>query len=169
MGQTTPSGHSGHLLPLEFLEVDAVADSLSLFETYFKRSDLSPDGSLLIYFAQKIIGRSKKDTEYTYAWTANSRPPFLTALALWPKGDCWHGGGSLKNSRIVLLNHKPNVARAHPKHKPHRLLAIPNPAACGEDDPIQSFQSDRNAMAAVGDRMEGRESRISEALPHDTT
>ena len=92
----------------------------------------------LIYFAQKITGRSKKDTEYTWAWTAISRPPFLTALALWPKGDCWHGGGSFKNSTIVLLNHKPNVARAHPKHKPHGLLVIPNPTACGEDDPIFS-------------------------------
>src|SRR5262249_17885427 len=47
-------------------------------------------------FAQKITGRSKKDTEYTYAWTAISRPPFLTALALWPKGDCWHGAGCLR-------------------------------------------------------------------------
>jgi len=34
---------------------------------YERRADLSPDGSLLIYFAQKITARSKKDTEYTYA------------------------------------------------------------------------------------------------------
>lgn len=111
---------------------------------YERRSDLSPDGSLLIYFAQKITGRSKEDTEYTYAWTAISRPPFLTALALWPKGDCWHGGGLFKNSKIVLLNHKPSVARAHPKHKPHRLLVVPNPAARGEDDPIFSKRLERD-------------------------
>jgi hypothetical protein len=111
---------------------------------YERRSDLSPDGSLLIYFAQKISAQSKKDTEYTYAWTAISRPPFLTALALWPKGDCWHGGGSFKNGRVVLLNHKPAVAKPHKKHKPHRLLVIPNPQAQGEDDPIFSQRLERD-------------------------
>ena len=85
-----------------------------------------------------------KDTEYTYAWTAISRPPFLTALALWPKGDCWHGGGLFKNSRVVLLNHKPAVAKPHKKHKPHRLLVIPNPLARGEDDPIFSKRLERD-------------------------
>lgn len=111
---------------------------------YERRSDLSPDGSLLIYFAQKISTRSKKDQEYTYAWTAISRPPYLTALALWPKGDCWHGGGSFKNGRVVLLNHKPEVATPHEKHKPHRLLVIPNPQAHGEDDPIFSQRLERD-------------------------
>ena len=26
-------------------------------------------------------------------WTAISRPPYFTALAVWPKGDTWGGGG----------------------------------------------------------------------------
>ena len=112
---------------------------------YERRSDLSPDGSLLIYFAQKISARSIKDQEYTYAWTAISKPPYLTALALWPKGDCWHGGGSFKNDRVVLLNHKPEVSTPHKKHKPHRLLlVIPNPQAHGEDDPIFSQRLERD-------------------------
>jgi hypothetical protein len=111
---------------------------------YERRCDLSPDGSLLIYFAQKISKRSLEDKEYTYAWTAISRPPFLTALVLWPKGDCWHGGGSFKNGRTVLLNHKPDVAIPHPKHKPSRLRVIPNPAAHGEDDPIYSQRLERD-------------------------
>jgi hypothetical protein len=111
---------------------------------YERRSDLSPDGSLLIYFAQKISGRSKMDTEYTYAWTAISRPPFLTALALWPKGDCWHGGGSFKNAKVILLNHKPAVSKPHKDHKPHRFLVIPNPNAYGEDDPIFSQRLQRD-------------------------
>lgn len=111
---------------------------------YERRSDLSPDGSLLIYFAQKISARSKRDTEYTYAWTAISKPPFLTALALWPKGDCWHGGGLFKNNSVVLLNHKPEVAKPHKEHKPHRLLVIPNKQAHGEDDPIFSQRLERD-------------------------
>src|ERR1700761_7760354 len=56
------------------------------------RCDLSPDGSLFVYFASKFNNRTLFDHEYTYAWTAVSRPPYYTALALWPKGDCWHGG-----------------------------------------------------------------------------
>lgn len=27
------------------------------------------------------------------SWTAISRAPYLKALALWPWGDCWNGGG----------------------------------------------------------------------------
>jgi hypothetical protein len=112
---------------------------------YERRSDLSPDGSLLIYFAQKISARSMKDEEYTYAWTAISKPPYLTALALWPKGDCWHGGGSFKSGKVVLLNHKPEVSVPHKKHKPHRfLLVTPNPQAHGEDDPIYSQRLERD-------------------------
>jgi hypothetical protein len=111
---------------------------------YERRSDLSPDGSLLIYFAQKISAQSEKDTEYTYAWTAISKPPFLTALALWPKGDCWHGGGLFKSERVVLLNHKPAVATPHKEHKPHGLRVIPNPKAQGEDDPIFSQRLERD-------------------------
>jgi hypothetical protein len=111
---------------------------------YERRSDLSPDGSLLIYFAQKISARSEKDTEYTYAWTAISRPPFLTALALWPKGNCWHGGGLFKKDRVVLLNHKPEVAKPHKEHKPHGLQVIPNKNAQGEDDPIFSQRLQRD-------------------------
>lgn len=111
---------------------------------YERRSDLSPDGSLLIYFAQKITARSLEDTDYTYAWTAISRPPFLTALALWPKGDCWHGGGLFKDAKTVLLNHKPQVAKPHEKHKARGLRVIPNRNAHGEDDPIFSQRLDRD-------------------------
>src|SRR5215470_7738594 len=112
---------------------------------YERRADLSPDGSLLIYFAQKISARSKRDAEYTYAWTAISRPPFLTALALWPKGDCWHGGGLFKNNKVVLLNHRPEVAKPHKEHKPHGLSVIPNKRAYGEDDPIFSQRLERDS------------------------
>jgi hypothetical protein len=116
---------------------------------YERRSDLSPNGSLLIYFAQKITAESKNDSEYTYAWTAISKPPYLTALALWPKGDCWHGGGSFKNGRVVLLNHKPAVAKPHKDHKPHLLLVRPNPNACGEDDRIFSERLERDGWKLI--------------------
>src|SRR5437879_462433 len=55
---------------------------------YERRCDLSPDGSLFLYFAQKMAGPVPDD--YTNDWTAISKPPYLTALALWPKGDSYN-------------------------------------------------------------------------------
>jgi hypothetical protein len=103
---------------------------------YERRCDLSPDGSKLIYFASKLNSHTLNDSEYTYAWTAISKPPYFTALALWPKGDCWHGGGLFEDNRTVWLNHKPEVTKPHPEHKPRGLKIIPNPQACGEDEPV---------------------------------
>jgi hypothetical protein len=88
---------------------------------YKGRSDLSPSGDLLIYFASKFNPKTLKDREYTYAWTAISRPPYLTALALWPKGDCWYGGGFFIKEREVFLKHRPEAAEPHPDHRPKNL------------------------------------------------
>jgi hypothetical protein len=111
---------------------------------YDKRSDLSPDGSLLLYFAQKITGKSLQDAEYTYAWTAISKPPYLTALALWPKGDCWHGGGHFLDAKTIELNHKSNVANAHPNHQPKGIRVELRNHVHGEDDPIFSERLERD-------------------------
>ena len=102
---------------------------------YAGRSDLSPDGSLLIYFAGKFQ-RNTPDEEQAYAWTAVSKPPYLTALARWPKDDCWHGGGLFTSAKDVFLNHKPDSTKPDPKHLPKGIRVRPNPEARGEDDPI---------------------------------
>jgi len=73
---------------------------------YERRADLSPDGSLLIYFAQKISQCTLKDQEFRHSWTAISKPPYFTAPALWPKGQSWDGGGLFKNDKTVLLSRK---------------------------------------------------------------
>ena len=65
---------------------------------YERRCDLSPDGDLLIYFAAKW-----NTTMGT--WTAVSRTPYLTALALWAKGDAWGGGGVFDGAYAIGLNH----------------------------------------------------------------
>jgi hypothetical protein len=111
---------------------------------YERRADLSPNGLLLVYFAQKIEGRTLKDSEYTYAWTAVSRPPYLTALALWPKGDCWHGGGLFKNDKTIVLNHKPEVAEPHPDHMPRGIRVNLKKKVSGEDDPLFSERLQRD-------------------------
>ncbi|MDF3059288.1 MAG: hypothetical protein K0R17_3503 [Rariglobus sp.] len=74
---------------------------------YERRSDISPDGRHLIYFAMN--GRWTSETKGS--WTAVSKAPYLKAITLLGKGDCWHGGGLFLNNRIYWLNdgygHKP--------------------------------------------------------------
>lgn len=67
---------------------------------YERRSDLSPDGKHFLYFAMN----GKWQSETRGSWTAISRAPYLKALALFPKGDCWHGGGLWTGSRKYWLN-----------------------------------------------------------------
>ncbi len=111
---------------------------------YERRCDLSPDGSLLIYFAQKISPHTLKDREFTHTWTAISKPPYFTALALWPKGQSWDGGGLFKDDKTVLLNHEKEVAEPHPSHKPGRLHVILNDCHCGGDEPLFSERLQRD-------------------------
>jgi hypothetical protein len=66
---------------------------------YERRCDLSPSGKRLMYFAATY-------KEPFRSWTAISKPPFLTAVAFWPKGDGWGGGGLFKSEREILLNHR---------------------------------------------------------------
>jgi hypothetical protein len=56
---------------------------------YEHRADLSPDGRHLLYFA--LNGRWNAEAEGS--WTALSKAPYLKAVALWPQGDTWGGGG----------------------------------------------------------------------------
>lgn len=59
---------------------------------------LSPDGSLLV----SHVGKHKGPFG---TWTVLSRPPYFTALALWPKGDPWSGGGFFLSDRTLVLRH----------------------------------------------------------------
>lgn len=67
---------------------------------YERRCDLSPNGRHVIYFAMN----GKWDSEAKGAWTAISRAPYLKALALFPKGDCWNGGGLWTGTNTYWLN-----------------------------------------------------------------
>lgn len=67
---------------------------------YEERSDLSPDGKHLIYFAKNM----RRHSETGGTWTAISRAPYLKALTLLGKGDCWHGGGLFEDSQTYWLN-----------------------------------------------------------------
>src|SRR5687768_15419495 len=67
---------------------------------YERRADLSPDGRYMIYFAMN--GRWRESSKGS--WTAIARAPYLKALVMLPKGDCWHGGGLFTGNRSYWLN-----------------------------------------------------------------
>src|ERR1044072_1506626 len=56
---------------------------------YERRSDISPDGKYWAYFAMN----GQWESEVKGAWTAIARTPWLKAISLFAKGDCWFGGG----------------------------------------------------------------------------
>lgn len=102
---------------------------------YERRCDLSPSGELFVYFAAKHNPK-QFESDYTYAWTALSRPPYFTALSLWPKGDCWDGGGWFEADRRLHLNHC-GEPRPYPKYPVHKKLRVEtNRCGRGEDLPI---------------------------------
>lgn len=65
------------------------------------RSDISPDGTKLLYFATKYTNR---DLEFPTAYTALSRSPWLTALSAWPNGDTHYGGGLFESDSKIWVN-----------------------------------------------------------------
>jgi hypothetical protein len=99
---------------------------------YERRCDLSPSGNLLIYFAASF-------KPSLYSWTAISKPPFLTALALWPKGDAWGGGGMFESETSVQLNHRPGqdvLAQGFRLKSKMRIALYGSHSGRGEDFPI---------------------------------
>ena len=83
---------------------------------YEDRCAVSPDGELFLYFALK---GSLWNTDYRGTWTAVSRLPWLHALALWPAGDTWGGGGWFADDRSVVL--QTGTTEAHANHSAHGL------------------------------------------------
>lgn len=67
---------------------------------YERRCDLSPNGKHFIYFAMN--GRWRSETKGSSS--AISRVPYLKAVSLFAKGDCWHGGGLFLSEREFWLN-----------------------------------------------------------------
>jgi hypothetical protein len=126
---------------------------------YERRCDLSPSGEKLLYLAAN-------QRAPLFSWTAVSRPPFLTALAMWPNGSAWGGGGLFKNERTVSLNHRPDgmaVADGFRLPKNIQAQSLGTLAGRGEDGPIFSHRLQRDGwtlkQAAEGWK-ENSQSRI---------
>lgn len=111
---------------------------------YERRCDLSPRGTLLIYFAATY-------RKPLYSWTAVSKIPWFTALALWPKGDGWNGGGHFVGPYDIHLDHFPGQEAPHPDFKARcRQLRVKSLASIGgEDAPVWHFTLRRDGWSQV--------------------
>lgn len=82
------------------LDTDEIrAGQWLLGQVYTHKCGLSPDGKLLVYFAGKFRGAVP-------TFTAVSRPPWFTALSLWPDDSTWGGGGYFESNRAVVLGYR---------------------------------------------------------------
>ncbi len=98
---------------------------------YERRSDLSPDGKFLIYFAMN----GRWDSETTGSWTAISQAPYLKAIALFPKGDCWNGGGLFLDNTSYWLNHYGETSALWNTHEVRQSQEFSPPTGYGWECP----------------------------------
>jgi hypothetical protein len=89
---------------------------------FAEKCDLSPDGELLVYAAYK---GDRFGTEYTDSWTAVSRPPWLHALAVWPMGTTYGGGGRFVDDRRLIVR---GGTKTLPDHPARGLEVVSGPA-----------------------------------------
>lgn len=126
---------------------------------YEQRCDLSPDGRLLVYFAAQ---RKGKDYE-RHTWTAVSRPPYFTALALWWYGLSYFGGGLFASDGSLALNNHPQ-APLSPSQKhgkpPFTVRDLDLPYA--GDEPIERMRMLRDGWDDREGILVGRELRWQE-------
>ena len=118
---------------------------------YEKRSDLSPSGDLLIYAARKEKAYTYGDKEYMPSWTAISRPPYLTALALWPCSSSL-GGGLFFGDTKVWLNHFGHP-EPHPSHVPQGVFAY-NSASDVSEEVLLHRRLERDGWRHIQERQE---------------
>jgi hypothetical protein len=109
---------------------------------YERRCDLSPTGEKMIYFA----ANHKKPL---YSWTAISKVPFLKALALWPKGDCWNGGGQFITDHRIQLNHAECESVLQPGTSLKGIQIEKYADARGEDSPIYDSILERDGWSNI--------------------
>jgi hypothetical protein len=122
---------------------------------YERRCDLSPDGDLLLYFAANW---RRPDL----SWSAVSRPPYLTALALWPKGDKWGGGGHFLAQNCIALNHwhgeESHMTATSSLPEGMRVQPFGEDSGWGEDNPIWAERLKRDGWVVACEGIEVRTS-----------
>lgn len=112
---------------------------------YERRADLSPSGKLVIYFAAKYKGPMT-------SWTAVSKPPYLTAIALWEGMGAWGGGGLFDDDTRIQLNHsKSRMKLSDTFTLPTNITVVPcgESSGSGEDSPIMDMRMERDGWKVL--------------------
>lgn len=112
---------------------------------YEYRMDLSPSGKYVVYLAANYS--RKFDT-----WTAVSKPPYFTALALWPNMGAWGGGGLFMSDSKLMLNHgvdHMDLVDGFELGKKFRVERWNLTAGRGEDEPINHTRMTRDGWELV--------------------
>jgi hypothetical protein len=126
------------------LETDeVVAGQWITGHVFTRRCDLSPNGRLLVGAfsnysvtknaqAQKEFGVRPFEASF---WTAVSRPPFFSALALWFMSGAYNGGGMWLDDQQLGLNNQPYTYKtAKPMLEPYSAVELS--LGAGEDLPL---------------------------------
>jgi hypothetical protein len=161
-------GPTRHVLTLRWwLDTDVLEEGQWFNgRIYERRGDLSPDGELMIYMAAKWAAPLE-------TWTAVSRAPYLTALALWKGHGAWGGGGVFHGRKSIGVNLK-SLEAVRPKrgslHAWHPMDASSPPvlvpqgytaervaewAGYGEDNPICHYRMQRDGWRSVAEGQAG--------------
>ncbi|MBI3909574.1 MAG: hypothetical protein HY320_01410 [Armatimonadetes bacterium] len=114
---------------------------------YERRSDLSPSGSNLIYFAAQY---HRHLVESFCTWTVVSKLPSLTALALWPNTmGTWYGGGLFVTENRLVLNTDRERPAPDEAHRPPRYMKVTaRPYDVGGDG-LQDIRLARDGWSVV--------------------
>jgi hypothetical protein len=108
-------------------------------KVYVERCDLSPDGTHFIYFA--LDGHWKSEAKGSY--TAISQPPYFTALALFPQGHTWGGGGVFIDDTHYIASGNTDIIGRAPDLK--RVLECDDtpepPEKAGQTAPSGRYES----------------------------
>jgi hypothetical protein len=85
---------------------------------YPEKCDLSPNGTLFVYF---VFQGSRLRTEYRDSYTAVSRAPWLHAVALWPHGGTYGGGGRFLDNCTLIGP----TGKQHSAHQSKHIRVVP--------------------------------------------
>ena len=112
---------------------------------YPRKCDLAPDGTLFSYFAGKFRCKDQ-ESGYGLTWIAVSRPPYFTALALWPVGDTWGGQTAFMDDGTF---HAGTLKAHHPDHPPGPLHAVLHSYLNLDDPFLRSFPWERTGWKSI--------------------
>lgn len=90
---------------------------------YEDKCDISHDGRYLLYSAFK---GNRQHTSYTNSYTVLSEIPSFKALALWPQGSTFLGGGRFLSETQIGIYVLPFMKPIHPSHTDTKGYTLEN-------------------------------------------